>query len=250
MTRDSDEKSIQARFPPTRRSAVEAVGSGDPAERARAFDVLVRAYWKPVYAHLRLRWRHAPDDARDLTQDFFARAFEKRFFADYDSSRALFRTYMKTCLDRFATDGVRKERREKRGGGSLRVSLDFDVAEEELAGFAPGAGEPVEASFDAAWARSLVGAAVSALESLCEEQGRRPYFTVFRRYVLQDDEDGPRPSYAALAEELGLSVSNVTNYLAWARREFRALLLEELREVTTSEEEWRSEARLLLGIHV
>jgi RNA polymerase sigma factor (sigma-70 family) len=245
MNRDSDAHDTQARFPPTRRSAVAAVRSGDPAERVRAFDMLVRAYWKPVYAHLRLRWRHDPDDARDLTQGFFARAFEKGFFADYDPSKALFRTYMKTCLDRFATDAVRKGQREKRGGGSLRVSLDFDVAEEELDGLAPGANESVEASFDAAWARGLLAAAVEALESRCEEQGRSPYFTVFRRYVLQDDDDGPRPSYAALAEELGLSVSNVTNYLAWARREFRALLLEELRLVTASKEEFKSEARLL-----
>jgi RNA polymerase sigma factor (sigma-70 family) len=244
MNEDSDKDDTKARFPPTRRSAVAAVASGDPAERARAFDVLVRAYWRPVYAHLRLRWRHGPEEARDLTQGFFARAFEKSFFADYDPSRALFRTYMKTCLDRFATDAVRKEAREKRGGGSLRVSLDFDVAEEELTGLAPTANEGVEASFDAAWTKGLLGAAVEALESQCEVQGRAPYFTVFRRYVLQDD-DGPRPSYAALAEELGLSVSNVTNYLAWARREFRTLLLEKLRELTASEEEWKSEARLL-----
>jgi len=223
------------------------VGSGDPAERARAFDALVRAYWKPVYAHLRLRWHHGPDDASDLTQAFFARAFEKGFFADYDPARALFRTYVKMCLDRFATDAARADRREKRGGKFLRVSLDFEVAEEELRGLLPASGDSVETSFDAAWERNLFGAAVEALESLCERQGRRPYFTVFRRYVLEDDDQGPRPSYAALADELGLSVSNVTNYLAWARREFRALVLEELREVTANGEEFRSEARILLG---
>src|SRR5579859_2762984 len=104
MTKDFDAQDTGARFPRTRRSAVAAVGSGDPAERARGFDALVRAYWKPVYAHLRLRWRHGPDDARDLTQGFFARAFEKGFFADYDPSKALFRTFVKTCLDRFAAD--------------------------------------------------------------------------------------------------------------------------------------------------
>jgi RNA polymerase sigma factor (sigma-70 family) len=245
MKKDSDTEDTKARFPATRRSAVAAVASGDPAERARAFDALVRAYWKPVYAHLRLRWRRDPDDARDLTQGFFARAFEKGFFADYDSSKALFRTYMKMCLDRFATDAVREGQREKRGGGALRVSLDFDVAEQELDSLASGSSDSAEASFDSAWARELLTAAVEALESQCEEQGRSPYFTVFRRYVLQDDEDGPRPSYAALAEELGLSVSNVTNYLAWARREFRALVLEKLRLLTASEEEWKSEARLL-----
>lgn len=43
-------------------------------------------------------------------------------------------------------------------------------------------------------------------------------------------------------------MSDVTNYLAWTRREFRRLVLEALREITATEEEWRSEARAVLGI--
>ena len=39
----------------------------------------------------------------------------------------------------------------------------------------------------------------------------------------------------------------MTNRLAWTRREFRRLLLETLRGVTGSDEEFRLEARLLLG---
>src|SRR4051812_17743931 len=92
------------RFPPTRHSAVRAVAGSDPAERARAFDVLVRAYYKPVYKHLRLRFRKDAEDARDLTQGFFTRAFERRFFDDFDPVRARFRTYLKVCLDRYAME--------------------------------------------------------------------------------------------------------------------------------------------------
>ena len=42
-------------------------------------------------------------------------------------------------------------------------------------------------------------------------------------------------------------MTDVTNYLAFARREFRRLLLEKLREITSSEEELEAEARALLG---
>jgi hypothetical protein len=70
---------------------------------------------------------------------------------------------------------------------------------------------------------------------------------VFERYVL-DDDPGGRPSYAAVSAELGLKVTDVTNYLAWSRREFRRLLLEKLREITATEEEFRAEARAVLGI--
>jgi hypothetical protein len=40
----------------------------------------------------------------------------------------------------------------------------------------------------------------------------------------------------------------VTNYLALARREFRRTVLEKLRELTATDEEFRREARSLLGV--
>jgi vacuolar-type H+-ATPase subunit H len=47
---------------------------------------------------------------------------------------------------------------------------------------------------------------------------------------------------------MGIAETQVTNHLAWARREFRRLVLEALEEATGSEEEFRAEARQLLGI--
>lgn len=237
-------------FPATRHSAVAAVGSDDPAERARSFDVLVRAYWKPVYKHLRLKWHRPSSDAGDLTQGFFAQAFERRWFVSYDRDRALFRTYLKSCLDRYVGTALRDERRKKRGGDAIRVSLDFEFAEAELARTGPANASSVDAIFDAEWTRSLFATAVEELEALCTAQGKERYALVFRRYVLEADGASAesRLSYAELAREVGASVSEVTNYLAWTRREFRRLVLETLREITATEEEWRSEARAVLGV--
>lgn len=75
-------------FPATRNSLLVATRSRDPEERRRAFGVLVASYWKPVYKYLRLRWRASAEDAEDLTQGFFARAFEKGFFDTFDPARA------------------------------------------------------------------------------------------------------------------------------------------------------------------
>jgi RNA polymerase sigma factor (sigma-70 family) len=234
------------RFPATRRSAVEAVADGDPAVRARAFEVLVRGYWKPVYKHLRARWKKNPDDAKDLTQAFFARAFERGIFARYEPARARFRTYLRTCLDAFVMDEGRDARRQKRGGDAVHVSLDFEGAERELELSSSDAGD-VEATFDREWTRSLFSAAVDELRAGCSAQGKDAYFRVFERYVLE--EGGPeRPSYRELAVEIGVKVTDVTNYLAWSRREFRRLVLERLRALTASEEEFESEARSVLGI--
>jgi RNA polymerase sigma factor (sigma-70 family) len=223
-----------------------AVGSDDPAERARSFEILVRAYWKPVYKHLRIRWRLPSEQAEDLTQGFFARALEQRMFAGYEPARALFRTFLKTCLDRHVMKDAESRKRQKRGGGSVTLSLDFPGAERELDGLDAPAPETLESYFDREWTRHLVGMTLDALRERCEQSGKQVTYRVFERYVL---DEGPRerPSYAELAAELGIKVSDVTNYLAFARREFRRLLLEQLREITGSEAELEAEARALLG---
>ena len=241
----ASEFSAAGPFPKTRRSVIAALGADDAMERARSFEVLARTYWRPVYAHVRLRFRRPPEEARDLTQEFFARALEKRWLRSYDASQARFRTYLRTCLDRFVIDALRDERREKRGGGALRLALDFDVAEAELP-----AGATPDACFDEEWTRALFAGAVATLAATCRERGKPHVFALFERYVLDDlgDDAAPRPSYADLAREHGISVTDVTNHLAWARREFRAAALDALREITASDEEFRAEARDLFGV--
>src|SRR6185312_8658756 len=66
-------------FPPTRVSVVRGIASADPAVRREAYNALVRQYWRPVYAYIRLRWHRDPADAQDLTQEFFTRALEKEY---------------------------------------------------------------------------------------------------------------------------------------------------------------------------
>jgi DNA-directed RNA polymerase specialized sigma24 family protein len=246
MADDFSPEAQRGRFPPTHRSAVAGVGSDDPAERARSFEILVRAYWKPVYKHLRVRWRLQSEHAEDLTQGFFARALEQRMFSAYDPARALFRTYLKMCLDRHVMKDAESRLRQKRGGGAVTLSLDFPAAERELEALAPPAPETIDSYFDREWTRHLLGMSVDALRERCEQSGKQLSFRVFERYVL-DDGPAERPSYAELATELGIKVTDVTNYLAFARREFRRLLLEQLREITGSEEEFEAESRALLG---
>jgi len=141
--------------------------------------------------------------------------------------------------------------RLKRGGAVEMLPVDFKTAEAELGGggaVAAGAAasRSPEEAFDARWTRSLFALAVEALRRECEAQGKGAHFRLFARYDLE--EGGPtRPTYEDLAAEQGISASLVTNHLAWAHREFRRLLLETLRSLTGSDEEFRLEARLLLG---
>src|SRR6266699_1420199 len=92
------------RFPVTRLSAIVAASSANQEERTRAFEVLVSAYWMPVYKYVRIKWNKPTEDARDLTQGLFAEAIENKFFARFDPSQAKLRTFLRTCLDGFVAN--------------------------------------------------------------------------------------------------------------------------------------------------
>ena len=234
-------------FPTTRRSAVFATRSPDEAERRQGFEVLVEAYWRPAYKYVRIQWQRSIDDAQDLTQAFFTRAIEKDFFAGYDPQLAAFRTYLRTCLDGFLANEQKSAGRLKRGGDAAIVSLDFESAEGELAQHQIADELTTEEYFRREWVRSLFGLAVEDLRRECEERRKLVPFRLFERYDL--DGDGvERLTYDQLASEFNLPVTSVTNHLAWARREFRRILLDRLREITGSEQEFRVEARALLGV--
>jgi len=235
-------------FPPTRHSIVAAVGSSDGEVRRAAFDSLVAVYWKPVYKYLRLRWRAEPADASDLTQSFFTGAFEKGFLDRYDPARGRFRTYLRVCLDGFVANERKSASRLKRGGGMALLSLDFQTAEGEIRDRPLAEPIDLEAYFHREWVRSLFEAVVAELRQVCSEEGRSVPFALFERYDLEAPDSGDRVRYADLAGEFGLRVTQVTNHLAAVRRDFRRLLLDRLRELTATEEEFRAEARQILGV--
>jgi len=243
-------------FPATRHSVVAAIASADQATRRVAFDALVSAYWRPVYKYVRIKWRADREDAADLTQEFFARAFEKGSLGRFDPARARFRTFLRVCLDGFVANERKAASRIKRGGAVSFVALDFAAAESELsesAGHSTAgvtAASPAEdddALFRQEWVRALFADAVTALRESCEATGKQTQFAVFERYDL-DDDAGARPTYSQLAGELGIPATQVTNYLAFTRRELRRILLERLRALCASDDEFRLEARELLGM--
>lgn len=235
-------------FPVTRLSLVRALASREDRVRRPAFDALVAGYWRPSYKYLRVRWRQGSEDAEDLVQEFFTRVLEKRYFEAYDPARARFRTYLRTCLDRFVAKERRAAGRLKRGGGAAVLPLDFAGVERELeagSGSATAAAETdPESWFHREWRRALFARAVGELRERCRSEGKEVRFTVFERYDLRG---GDGLTYARLGEELGIPATQVTNHLAWARRELRRTLLEHLRELCASEEEVAAEARGLLG---
>jgi RNA polymerase sigma factor (sigma-70 family) len=248
---DEDFQPGPDRFPPTRRSVIEAVGSIDADVRENALEALCAAYWKPIYKYIRVRWNRPGEEARDLTQGFFVEVLERALLAKVDVKRSRLRTFLRLCVDSFVSNEGKASRRQKRGGNVAHVALDFAAAEEELeaAAMDPAAipsPESLEEFFEKEWLRSLFSLAVEELHQYCVARDRQRTFRLFEAYDLEEND---KISYDQLAKEYAISVSEVTNALAWARREFRRIAFERLRELCGSEEEFQREARAAFGRH-
>jgi RNA polymerase sigma factor (sigma-70 family) len=218
------------RFPETRQSALDQARQTDPGLRRIAYEAIVAAYWKPVYKYIRVKWREGNEGAKDLTQSFFAKALAAGTFAAYDPSRAAFRTYMRLCVDRFVWNERQYNNRNKRS------------AEVQSLGESCSAGgcDPEEL-FYREWVREIFAASVAELRA----QSRPEVWSAFELYHLMEDK---KPLYREVAGRLNISVTQVTNYLAAARRDLRRIVLARIRSLTCSEREYQAEVRAVLEI--
>jgi len=229
------------RFPTTRLTLMLRTGSSDTSVRRDAFEGIVIGYWKPVYKYIRMKWRVTREEAEDLVQAFFALAMEKGYFAKYDPAKARFRTYVLRCLKGFLSKQNRDAHRQKRGGGAVHLSLDFETAEGEILERQLVVDYDPDEVFYEEWLRRILSRAAGDLKRKYDEAGTHAaHWKIFSRYDL-DASDKDRPTYEELARELGLPVTQINNYLAAARRDFRQMVLDRLRESTGSEREYRAE---------
>jgi RNA polymerase sigma factor (sigma-70 family) len=227
------------RFPTTRDSLIAGVSHPDDATRRAAFADLVAVYWKPVYRYLRLKWHKDNEDAKDLTQAFLVTLFAESTLANFDPSRASFRTYVRMSVDGFVGHVDEAAGRLKRGGGVTHVSVDLE---------APG-GEPADQSasldefFHREWQRQMFALGLDDLRVYAHDAGKETAWRVFETHDLADE----APSYADLADEFGLSIATITNHLAWARRELRRFVLARAKATTATPGEFSRDVRALFA---
>ncbi len=230
----------RAIFPDTHLSALLRARSDDASARERAWREVAAVYRRPVYLHLRVKWRCTPERAEDLTQDFFVYALQRDVLARFEPQRGRFRTFVRVCVDRLVLNELQAGQRIKRGGQQRRLQLDVHELEQVLRTHAPA---PADRVFEVAWARSVLQESVKRLGEQLTAEGRGHQFQAFSLYDLADDPI----SYQELASSLGVQVTDVTNYLSAARRRFRQVTLETLRELTATREEFEAEVLALCG---
>jgi len=231
------------------------LGAADPANpeyRAR-LTRLAETYWKPVYAYVRNAWCKTNEEAKDLTQGFFAHFLEKGYLARLRPELGSFRGYLKEALRHFLIDRARAEASRRPEGPLVRL----DAADQELDRFAPAsADETPEQVYDREWVRSVLELGIQDLQEALERAGKAKYFEVFRAYCLDaqghpDSKTVLGPSkpmtYRELAEKLDLQETDVRNYLTYCRRLFRKVLHARIRDYVVAEEDVEKELAQVIG---
>src|SRR5438045_611164 len=90
-------------FTTTHWSVVLAAGEANSPRATESLEQLCREYWYPLYAYVR-RQGHSPEDAQDLTQEFFARLVQKNALRAVHRERGRFRWFLLSAIKRFLTN--------------------------------------------------------------------------------------------------------------------------------------------------
>jgi RNA polymerase sigma factor (sigma-70 family) len=228
-------------FPETHWSQLLELQNPAHPRHAEHFDRLVRQYWKPAYLYLRAIRPMAPDDAEDLTQQFFEMLLSRRAFDRLSPERGSFRGFLKTALRRFVVSADRKETsRSPRDGARL---FRFEEAE-ALWQDARGGEVSPEDAFDREWARGILTDAMARLREEFRARGKEIYYDLFHEYCI---DPAAEVSYESLSKRHGLSVDDIRNYLRVVRQRGREILQEMLRDYLFPGEDVEGELRFILS---
>lgn len=230
-------------FATTRWSVVLAAGSQGQAASGSALEELCRIYWGAVRAFIRKSGR-MPEDAEDLTQEFFARLLARRDLARVDPGKGRFRNFLLVSVRHFLADDADKARALKRGGGQRPLSLQ---AQAEDGGW-PDCPDPLvgtpEQHFDRHWAQALLQRARARLREECVAAQRLAIYEALGPETTSDSEE----DYAEIGARLGMSVGGVKSAAFRLRRRYRELIRLEVAETVSSAQELEEEIRHLLRV--
>jgi len=240
-----DRRPTHGRFNTTRWSVVLSCvdADGGTQKMHTALAELCKIYWRPVFAFIR-RLGHSPQDAQDLTQDFFVMILKGQLLQRANPARGRFRSLVLKALEDFLRDSEAKRSARKRGGGVQFVSWDdwteapsiFSISQQESDRW------PAERIFDVRWAATVVERALSRLGEECEKRGRRRVFDMLSPCLAAERSN---VSYSKFSKTLGIPEASVKRLVHQMRVRYRALLREEVGVTVEKPDEIDDELRYL-----
>ncbi|MBN2438046.1 MAG: sigma-70 family RNA polymerase sigma factor [Deltaproteobacteria bacterium] len=228
-------------FVTTRWTMVLAAADRSTPQAGQALEEICQLYWYPLYAYIR-RHDHSPENAEDLTQEFFRQLVEHHWIGDADRNKGKLRAFLMTALKNFMAKEWRKASAKKRGGGQLPLSIDTGIAEGRYASTTKSPSIEAEALFDHEWALTLLELTMQCLRSEYGDAGKQERFAVLKDGLFAPHQD---IDYSALAESLDLTVAATQVAVHRMRKRFRELYREEVAKTLPPDANLDEEIRYL-----
>ncbi len=230
-------------FPATRWSKVVAAQDPTSPNAAAALDHLCQVYWYPLYVYLR-RSGSNPDDARDLTQAFFARFLEKGYLRSADPQRGRLRTFLIVLIKRFTANEWDRQNRLRRGGGVASIPFDTRIAEERFAA-EPEIACTADAAYDRRWALALLDQTMQRLAAEYQASGRSRDFEALKVHLAAD---GASLGYEEIARSLGVNPGAARTAVHRLRKRFREIFRDEIAQTLAADTDIDAEVRHLVDV--
>jgi RNA polymerase sigma factor (sigma-70 family) len=244
-SREDPEPSTGGRpvFATTHWSVVLAAGQSADAQASAALEQLCCTYWYPLYAYVRRRG-HSPEDAQDLTQQFFALFLRKEYFRLADRGRGRFRTFLLHALEHFLINEWKRAQCAKRGGGTTSLSLDVERAEHRFAN-EPTVTLTPELAYEKQWAATLLEHVLSALKQEYAEAGNARVFAELAELLWGKDGS---VSFAEMGVRLGMTEGTARGAMHRLRARYREQLRREVAQTVAEPGEVDEELRYLISV--
>jgi DNA-directed RNA polymerase specialized sigma24 family protein len=209
-------------FATTHWSVVVSAGQSGSEAAFVALDRLCQAYWYPLFAYLRQRG-YTEDQAKDLTQAFFAQLIRHNFLSAADPTRGRFRTFLLTALNHFLANEWNRGQTQKRGGGVEFILLDY-VREQEDRSLDIGHDLTPERIYEKRWAEAVLAKVLERLRSEFDGASIKR-FDELKQFLT---EEKGASSYANAAQALGMTSQAVKSAVHRLRQRWQELVREEI----------------------
>jgi RNA polymerase sigma-70 factor (ECF subfamily) len=230
-------------FATTHWSVIVNAADASSPDPATALEKLCRSYWYPLYAYVR-RLGRSPEDAQDLTQDFFERLLAKNDLQHVQPAKGRFRSFLLASIKHFVANQWDREQAARRGGGLRFVPLDPESMRASESLDTTLAATP-DKLFDRRWALTLLDTVKRRLAAEFAGAGKAAMFDTLQIYL--SGETGQTP-YAEMAPRLSLSVDALKKAVERLRRRYGELLREEISQTVAHPSEIEDEIRHLRSV--
>ncbi len=208
-----------------------------------ALERLCRVYWRPIYSFVQ-RQGIGPEEAKDITQSFFADLLEHRSLTAVRKEKGRFRSYLLGALKYFLADERRRAMAIKRGKGQQLIPLDELTADERIE---VEAADPVTAEqiYERRWASTVLARVLDLLKNEYGAAGNAGLFNSLKQ--LLPDEPGA-PSQANVAAQLGMTENAIRQAFYRFRQRYQSLLREEISHTVSTPGDVEDELRHLIAV--